>query len=503
MSTALLGIMLVTQSSASVTLYPPPEGEPASADYTVTIDGRPTFCYTSYQFDDGSKTRIAGRPVSPVSFCSFGLDGSARVTVRFLDGLRQAGVNTSSVVVRPLAHGIEPEVRNGETTFIVERPCQLSVEPGGSLKHPLHIFANPPEVEVPSPDDPNVRYYGPGRHVVRGVSIKTGETVYVAAGAIVELQPVPEEERGAPHKAYGLDVYSIGGLFDSRWQKDVTIRGRGIVCGRRAIEQRQRGPLIRVQGIEGLRIEGIIIRESSVWSLNVVNSRGVHIDNVKIVGHYVNNDGIVIGGTSDALVENCFTHNADDSLEVKVWIPQENVTFRNCIVWNDVGGSLGLMHETGADVKNVVFENCTVIHSTDNMSVCPVVGLKLTGPGKASDFRFEDIVIEDVVGSKRAPIKVINNWDDWHRDHPTKPGSPYELLKRPEREEPNGRIRNVLFRNITVLRSASSDVAIISDGPGSEIEGVTFENVVINGRRLVPNDERIKVNEGVSGVEVR
>jgi hypothetical protein len=67
--------------------------------------------------------------------------------------------------------------------------------------------------------------------------------------------------------------------------------------------------------------------------------------------------------------------------------------FRNCVVWNDIGGSLGLMHECGAAIENVLFENCTVIHSTDNSSVCPVAGLKLTGPGPARNFRFENIVI--------------------------------------------------------------------------------------------------------------
>ena len=503
MIAGLLGSVLMTGPCAAMTVYPAPEGEPASVDYAVTVDGEAAFCYTSYQFADGSEETIAGRPVSPISFCAFDLDGPVTVTVRLLDGLRDAGLDTSSVTVRPLAHGIRPDVTNGECSFTLDGPCQLSVEPGGSLSHPLHIFANPPETDVPDPGDPNVRYYGPGRHRAREVDIGSAETIYIAGGAIVELEPLGEGELREPHKAYGVDVYSTSGLFDSHWQKDVAIKGRGIICGRRAIEQRQRGPLIRVQGIENLEVEGIIIRESSVWSLNVVNCRGVHIDNVKVVGHYVNNDGIVIGGTSDALVENCFTHNADDSLEIKVWIPQENVTFRNCVVWNDVGGSLGLMHETGEDIKNVAYEDCTVIHSTGGSSACPVVGLKLTGPGNASNFRFENIVIEDVAGARRPPIKVINNWDDWHVEHPTKPGSPYELLDPPKREEPSGKISNVVFRNITVLRSANSDVAIVSDGPGSEIDGITFENVVINGERLKPGDARIKMNAGVSGIVVK
>ena len=100
--------------------------------------------------------------MSPVSFCSFDHEGEVEVEVRFLDGLRQAGLDTSSVVVRPLAHGLQPRVKDGRIRFRLRRPCQLSIEPGGSLRHPLHLFANPLEKDVPAPNDPKVRYYGPG-----------------------------------------------------------------------------------------------------------------------------------------------------------------------------------------------------------------------------------------------------------------------------------------------------------------------------------------------------
>jgi hypothetical protein len=443
--------------------------------------------------------------VSPVTFCSFDHSGEVAVEVRLLPGLREAGLDTSRVVVRPLAHGIRPPVEDGRLRFRLAQPCQLSIEPGGSLQHPLHLFANPLEADPPDPQDPKVRYYGPGYHEASEVEILSGQTVYIAGGAVVSLKPSPPEKLppDSRHQNYGIDTFWAPGLFHSRGQKQVTIRGRGILCGRKALEQFQRGHLIRNEWAEGLTIEGIVIREAAVWSIYTTNCRQVRISNVKIVGHYVNNDGIPIGGTSDAVVEDCFTHNADDSLQVKVWIPQRHVLFRNCIVWNDVGGSLGLMHESGGGIEDVAFENCTVIHCTDDMSVCPVAGLKLTGPGSARGFRFENIVIEDVQGPRRPALKVINNWDDWHLEHPTRPGSPYELLDPPRREKPSGAIRDVVFRNIQVLECRNPDVVLIGEGPESPIEGVTFENVVINGTPLVPGDPRLKTNAWVRGVVVK
>jgi hypothetical protein len=491
------------QGLGRVTLYPAPPGEPASADYRVHVNGQPVFCYTSYRFDTTSKTTIAGRPVSPISFCYFDADGPVDVEVEFRNGLKAAGIDASRVVVRPLSHGIRPAVHDRRARFRVDGPCQLSVEPGGGIQHPLHLFVNPPEKDVPDPKDPKVHYFGPGAHDVELTELKGGETLYIAGGAVVSLKPAPVSKLTDQHELYGQKLWYAPALFHCGRQKGVTVRGRGILCGRRGLEQHQRGALLRFDLSEDVNVEGIIIRESPVWSLNFVNCQRVSVRNVKIVGHYVNNDGIAIGGTSDAVVEDCFAHNADDTMEVKACLPQRNVLFRNCVVWNDVGGSLGLMHETDADVENVAYENCTVIHSTDDISVCPVAGMKLTGHGSARKFRFENITIEDVRGLRRPALKVINNWDDWSLDHPTKPGAPYELKDPPVRIKPSGSIRDVLFRNVRVLQCRNSDVVLMADGPRSPIEGITFDNVTIAGRRLVPGDARIKTNAWARGVTVR
>jgi hypothetical protein len=511
LTACLIGLVLIAAAAvpatADVTLYPAPPGEPASCDYAVTVNGRPCFCYTSFRFDTTSDTTIQGRPVSPLTFCYFDTDGPADVQVTMLAGLKAAGIDTSSVTVRPLAHAITPQVERGVARFRTPAgPCQLSLEPGGALQHPLHIFINPPERDIPDPKDANVLYFGPGAHEAGEVDIKDGQTVYVAGGAVVSLkaQPSPKQaDASASAGCYGLDLSWASGLFAPSWKKHVTVRGRGILCGRAALEQRLRGPLLVFNGCEDVTVEGIILRESSVWSLNLSNCKRAQVSNVKIIGHYVNNDGIAIGGTSDAVVENCFSHNADDSLEVKVWIPQRNVIFRNCVVWNDAGQGLGLACETDADIENVVFESCTVLHSTDDIASRGVIGLHLVGSGNARGFRFENITIEDVRGPRRPALKVFNNWDDWHLNYPTRPGSPYEQLNPPPRAKPNGSIRDVVFRNVRVLQSRNSDAVLMADAPTSRIEGVTFEDVWLNGEKLQPGDLRLRTNASVRNVVVR
>jgi len=505
---------------ADVVTYPAPAGEPESRDYEVQVNGRKAFCYTSFHvvndefyrpfFPDRKEMKIKGRPVSPMTFCYFDFQGEVEVKVRMLKALEGDGIKRTGVVVRPLALGIKPEVRDHEFTFTATKPGQITIEAGGAWIHPLHIFANPLEVDPPRDGDPGVLYFGPGNHEVGLIRLQSNQTVYIAGGAIVHLRadPTPEKlpkltKMGLPMRRRQYGMYGVDA-------ENVTIRGRGIFCERRSLMADQTAGGIRAQNMRNLRIEGIIMREATGWTVNVVNSKKVHIDNVKVVGHYVGNDGILLGGTSDALVENCFLNNSDDSFEVKCWaLPMRDVEFRNCIAWSNSGTCFGLSGECNSDVDNVAFRNCTVIHDLNDVASRGVIGVHVNGPGNVSDFLFEDIVIEHVPSKHRPSLKVFNNWSHWYNRLKAKPKRPYERLQNTYPKDENGAaihpgtITNVTFRNIRVLEAANDDVVIMADGPQSPIRGVLLDNVSINGRKVRPGDPRIKRNEHVSEVTVR
>jgi hypothetical protein len=144
-----------------------------------------------------------------------------------------------------------------------------------------------------------------------------------------------------------------------------------------------------------------------------------------------------------------------------------------------------------------------VLHSTDDIAARGVIGLHLVGQGSARGFRFENITVEDVRGPRRPALKVFNNWDDWHLNHPTRPDSPYELLGPPARTKPNGTIRDVVFRNVKVLQSKNPDVVVMADSEASRVEDVAFEDVAVNGRALTPGDPRLKTNAWTRDVVIR
>jgi polygalacturonase len=94
--------------------------------------------------------------------------------------------------------------------------------------------------------------------------------------------------------------------------RNVTIRGRGIVCGRHTFEKRQRHKMVRVQFADEVHVEGIILRESSGWNMMLDHASQVHVDNVKIIAHFANSDGMDLSGLTDSVVSNSFVHNGDD-----------------------------------------------------------------------------------------------------------------------------------------------------------------------------------------------
>ena len=61
----------------------------------------------------------------------------------------------------------------------------LSIEPDG-INGPLLLFANNPEINPPKEGDPGVIYFGPGIHKPNRIILKTGQTLYLAGGAVVK-----------------------------------------------------------------------------------------------------------------------------------------------------------------------------------------------------------------------------------------------------------------------------------------------------------------------------
>jgi hypothetical protein len=162
-----------------ITYSAPSGGIPLSSDFTVTANGQDVDVYQVKVPPQWIGYTPCPSSYEIASIAYFDFSGTVNVQIT-------SSRAVSSVVVRPLRHGILPFVNSNMISFSLSQPLNLSIEINGDDRRNLHLFANPMEMNRPSPSDSNVKYYGPGVHGDGSkIFVNAGETVYIAGGAVV------------------------------------------------------------------------------------------------------------------------------------------------------------------------------------------------------------------------------------------------------------------------------------------------------------------------------
>ena len=149
--------------AAIVKVYPAPQGEELSQDYAVQVDGQDTPVYVAKVAPADPQSRWKAMDdkknsadyFEKASFAYFDFEGTVRIQITCPAAVRSAKVLPSS-------YGIQPSVDGRTITIQLDQPRHLTVEINDTWVGALHLFGNPPETDVPRPDDPNVIYLRPG-----------------------------------------------------------------------------------------------------------------------------------------------------------------------------------------------------------------------------------------------------------------------------------------------------------------------------------------------------
>ncbi len=468
---AAFAVGLAPSGGGTVRIYPAPAGEELSRDFAVKVEGKEVPVYVAKVAPRDRERRWKAMDdkknsadyFETASFAYFDMQGPVRVEVTCREEIRDARVLPSSFKIAAAAQG-------KTLAFTIPEPKNLTVEVNGNWVNSLHIFANPMEAGAPAPDDPNVIYYGPGIHEVTRVVVGDGKTVYVAGGAVVR-GVIGAGEKFSISGYSGLKNYAP--TFELRG-KNIAFRGRGIIDQGRCTTHARHPVLVHGQDVS---LEGVIIRDSSVWTIPIRRSDRVTVRNVKLLGYRANSDGIDVCNSRDVAIEGCFIRTLDDLIVVKSDKGQgevRRVAARKCILWNEVAHALSVGAELRDPVNDVLFADCDVIRDKGREWSLRVYHCDSAPVGNV---RFEDIRIEE---SQR----LISLWIGkavWSRD------------------EERGRIKGVTFRNV---RAAAERPLVELKGfdEAHAVEDVTFDNVVINGKPLSPAD--VKSNQFVRNVRV-
>lgn len=387
----------------------------------------------------------------------------AILTEEVVDVIRiKFDMKVEKLVIRPLRYQIEYTLLDAYTVEIHPKfHCNFSIEPNGDLTKAVLIFGGKTGFVDKSCYE-HVIYFKKGRHLADTLEITTDNTlVFLEEGAIVDGQLLFCNCHNVAVDGFGILTY-----------EKYNYRTRMIVC----------------ENCKDVEIRNLTIHGSTNWNVCLMGCDRVHMDNVKILGHHGNSDGMDVCGSRDVLVENCFTRVWDDSLVVKGFDTGDvyHVTFRNCVLWNDFARPMELGVELRADkIHHVLFENIDLIHSVTGY---PIMGIHHGDRAEIYDIRFENINIEHTAGAQLFDLHIRNS--AWNKD------------------EKMGRIHGVVFKNINVFSDAEKErlpyhSRIRGYSKENDISDISFENIRIWGKAARTTEELgLNIGGYVSDVKV-
>ena len=403
-----------------LSIYPVPPGLRTSNDFSVTVNGEEVW---TQQVGDGG--------MEDLNVTRFACAGPQKIKIK-------APSNIEKYVIRPKSKEIEAQVKGSELTFEILGEQKLYIEID-SLPH-LAIFADQLEIDSPEKSDSSIIFYGPGSYEEGVINLKSDQTIYIAAGAIVHAN------------IRGNDL------------NNVKIFGRGILHGN-----------VRISGTSNLEVSDIFIyHDNSGWTNTLTNCPHSAYRNVKVFSFKTiwGVDGINPVSCTDFLIDDCFVRTRDDCISIKSGHDREtktdSITVQNCLLvgWQHADG-VTLGFNIDGLMQNILVKNCDILYARGQGHTGGHAAFSIVcdNTGDVRNIRFEDIRVEENVEIKNLELIVTEG-------------------QRYGTNNPPGRIEGVYLKNI--YWENPDKPFVIAGLPFDDhiVDGVTFENCYVGGKLL-------------------
>jgi len=456
---ALLGgpVFAETQGEPSdLLVYPEP---PGGLVYTMHNDAftvrvrKPGGAWRDlYEYN----VKIDSDGPSDASVVQFDFQGEVEIGVQKNNG------DFKRVEVRPAKNAVKPTVRGGVVYFKIDRPQNLSVEFDGDRLHNLHVFAGAP-LARPAPG-PDVVVYEAGLHKPPEgeltFPVKSGQTIYVAGGAVLQ------------------------GVFKPEKVENVRIFGRGIID--RPADQ------MVVQDSRNVVVEGLTFLTPKHGTIACASSSKVAFKDIRTLSNGVWSDGINLFACQDVEIERAFIRTSDDSVAIYATRKSgvgdtRRVRVSDSIFWPDVAHAVFIGIHGDSQSPNVIedvrVENIDILDlDEDDPEYQGALAISAGDTNTVRDILFDDVRVDHIQEGKLFNVRTVYN-----SKYNTSPG----LL-----------VDRVRFRNIRFTgegwASPSTVSGLAADRP---VRNIVFENVTIAGRKLTGADPAlIEIGPNVEGV---
>lgn len=458
----ILSVIIGLSASAQDKLvtYDAPGGMKYSAhndDFTVQVREKGGEWMDLYEW----KVQVDMDNVQTASMVNFDFEGDVEMKVRKNNG------RVNDVQIRPLSLNIEPNVEGQVITFSLNKPTKLSLEVNGDKLHNLHVFANPIMKNVPSADDPNVIYFGPGVHKPKDqpgdvYHIPSGKTVYIDGGAVLRAKL----------------------LVDNA--EDVKIIGRGIIW------QPERG--VEIRHSKNVAIDGLVFVNPSHYTIYGGETTGLNIKNIKSFSCKGWSDGIDLMSCSGVNIDGVFMRNSDDCIAIyghrwDFYGDVRNYQVRNSTLWADIAhpiqiGLHGDANNGGNTIENLHFENIDILEQDeDDRNYQGCMSISCSDDNFVSGVTFKNIRIEDIQEGQLFNFRVVYNNTYSHA--------------------PGRGVEKILIEDVTYDGALPNPSIMHGYSDDRSVREVTIKNLVVNGKKITATGELIRIGDNVEGVSFK
>ena len=453
----ILVLLKAIAMQAQVITYPESlrTGMPHNDSYTVRVRTLGGEWKDLYEY----KVHVDMDKVQEASMVQFDMGSPVEVMVKKNNG------TIREVDIRPLNNKVEYTQMRNAIFFTLERPQYLSVEFNGDRLHNLHLFANPLETETYTEARKGVMYFGPGIHKPddlpnNQIRIPSNTTVYLAPGAVIKAKLLVDKA------------------------ENVRIIGRGI------LDHPIRG--IEVTDSKNVLIEGVTVVNPDHYTVFGGGTTGLTVKNLKAFSCKGWSDGIDLMCCRNVVVDNVFLRNSDDCIAIynhrwNWWGGSSDITVQNSVVWADIAHPINMGGHgdpdslTGEVLENVTVRNIDILeHDEDDPLYQGSMNIDCGDKNIVRNVLFEDIRVESIQEGRLFCLKVLYN-------------PKYN-------KAPGNSIEEITFRNITYDGVGENPSLIKGIDENHSVRNITFENVVINGKRMKDVNEFI-TNEFIKDIK--
>ncbi len=339
----------------------------------------------------------------------------------------------------------------------------------------------------PKPDDVT-HYFGAGVHFPGKITLKSNDSVYIDKDALVFGCIYAES-------AENIRIYG-NGLIDDSGEERI-----GIHC----YENYTNGNL-KFYDCTDLKIDGILMRNSALWCVNLFHCFDVRLNDIKVFGQWrYNTDGIDIVNSQDITITNSFVHSFDDTITIKgidryADTDNRNIRVESCVLWCDWGRCCEIGLETACKLyENISFKGCDIlrgghvaldIQNGDYADVSGVVFESINVEYNTGDtlpiYQRSDSQEYTDQNTQFVPLLIsIDNRRFRTPDTEKAWGVPHETVKK------LGGVHDISFKSINIfcedelLRSYSEPIvkiALVSCEKDIEFNDIIISDITLNGR---------------------